>query len=119
VLRVLALGYGKEILIGMLAHLLEADGENSWFDRSSNNFEVASVEAEEKPLLDSSRSSSFDYSRASLHTVESHKDLRSNSLTSCGDVLFVPSNDENSRKFISVSICAAGIRIKFPDLMNN
>ncbi|GAB2287695.1 hypothetical protein Dimus_022059 [Dionaea muscipula] len=53
-----------------------AGGENSWSDRSSNNFVVASVEAEEKPLLDSSRSSSFNYSRASLHTVESHKDLQ-------------------------------------------
>lgn len=53
-----------------------ASGENSWSDRSSNNFGVASMESERKPRLDSSGSSSFNYSSASLHSVETHKDLQ-------------------------------------------
>ncbi|XP_073106632.1 uncharacterized protein [Elaeis guineensis] len=50
--------------------------ENSWSDRSSSNFGVASVESEGKPYLDASRSSSFNYSSASPHSVETHKDLQ-------------------------------------------
>lgn len=49
-------------------------GENSWSDRSSNNFGVASMESEKKPHLDSS--GSFNCSSASLHSVETHKDLQ-------------------------------------------
>uniref|UniRef100_A0A2N9G716 Uncharacterized protein n=1 Tax=Fagus sylvatica TaxID=28930 RepID=A0A2N9G716_FAGSY len=51
-------------------------GENSWSDRSSSNFGVASMESERKPRLESSGSSSFNYSTASLHSVETHKDLQ-------------------------------------------
>lgn len=51
-------------------------GENSWSDRSSSNFGVASIESERKPRLDSSGSSSFNYSSASPHSVETHKDLQ-------------------------------------------
>ncbi|KAM5575863.1 hypothetical protein ABKV19_014684 [Rosa sericea] len=51
-------------------------GENSWSDRSSSNFGVASIESERKPRLDSSGSSSFNYSSASAHSVETHKDLQ-------------------------------------------
>ncbi|XP_068638264.1 uncharacterized protein [Aristolochia californica] len=51
--------------------------ENSWSDRSSINFGVASVESEKKLQLDSaSRSSSFNYSSASPHSVETHSDLQ-------------------------------------------
>ncbi|EHA8589078.1 hypothetical protein COCNU_scaffold007924G000010 [Cocos nucifera] len=50
--------------------------ENSWSDRSSSNFGVASVESEGKTYLDTSRSSSFNYSAASPHSVETHKDLQ-------------------------------------------
>jgi hypothetical protein len=34
------------------------------------------MESERKPRLDSSGSSSFNYSSASLHSVETHKDLQ-------------------------------------------
>ncbi|KAL6179542.1 hypothetical protein ACLB2K_051056 [Fragaria x ananassa] len=51
-------------------------GENSWSDRSSSNFGVASIESERKPRLDSSGSSSFNYTSASQHSVETHKDLQ-------------------------------------------
>ncbi|CAK7347073.1 unnamed protein product [Dovyalis caffra] len=50
--------------------------ENSWTDRSSSNFGVASMESERRPPLDSSRSSNFNYSSASPHSVETHKDLQ-------------------------------------------
>ncbi|WCJ44161.1 DNA-directed RNA polymerase II protein [Euphorbia peplus] len=50
--------------------------ENSWTDRSSSNFGVASMESEKRVQLDSSRSSSFNYSSASPHSVETHKDLQ-------------------------------------------
>ncbi|KAL5777079.1 hypothetical protein ACOSP7_010005 [Xanthoceras sorbifolium] len=53
-----------------------SSGENSWSDRSSSNFGVASMESERRPHLDSSRSSSFNYSSASPHSVETHKDLQ-------------------------------------------
>ncbi|KAF5739707.1 hypothetical protein HS088_TW12G00917 [Tripterygium wilfordii] len=49
-------------------------GENSWTDRSSSNFGVASMESEKRPHLDSSIS--FNYSAASPHSVETHKDLQ-------------------------------------------
>ncbi|XP_038984799.1 uncharacterized protein LOC103705559 isoform X2 [Phoenix dactylifera] len=45
--------------------------DNSWSDRSSSNFGVASVEPE-----DTSGSSSSNYSSASPHSVETHKDLQ-------------------------------------------
>ncbi|XP_021284292.1 uncharacterized protein LOC110416596 [Herrania umbratica] len=51
-------------------------GDNSWTDRSSSNFGVASMESERRPRLDSSGSNSFNYSSASPHTVETHKDLQ-------------------------------------------
>ncbi|XP_030453560.1 uncharacterized protein LOC115675086 isoform X1 [Syzygium oleosum] len=51
-------------------------GENSWSDRSSSNFGVASMESERKPQLDICRSGSFNYSSASSHSVETHKDLQ-------------------------------------------
>lgn len=51
-------------------------GENSWSDRSSSNFGVASIDSERKPHLDSSGSSSFNYSSASQHSVETHQDLQ-------------------------------------------
>ncbi|KAJ9145984.1 hypothetical protein P3X46_028307 [Hevea brasiliensis] len=50
--------------------------ENSWTDRSSSNFGVASIESERRAHLESSRSSSFNYSAASPHSVETHKDLQ-------------------------------------------
>lgn len=50
--------------------------ENSWTDRSSSNFGVASMESERRAYLDSSRSSSFNYSSASPHSVETHKELQ-------------------------------------------
>ncbi|XP_057503070.1 uncharacterized protein LOC130786727 [Actinidia eriantha] len=51
-------------------------GETSWSDRSSSNFGVASMESERKGRLDSSGSSSFNYSSASPHSVETHQDLQ-------------------------------------------
>lgn len=51
-------------------------GDTSWSDRSSSNFGVTSVESEKKAHLDSSRSSSFNYSSASPHSVETHQDLQ-------------------------------------------
>ncbi|KAJ8762784.1 hypothetical protein K2173_022913 [Erythroxylum novogranatense] len=51
-------------------------GDNSWTDRSSSNFGVTSVESDRRPHLDSSRSSSFNYSSASPHSIEMHKDLQ-------------------------------------------
>ncbi|KAI4307342.1 hypothetical protein L6164_030542 [Bauhinia variegata] len=53
-----------------------ASGENSWSERSSSNFGVASMESERRPRLDSSGSSSFNYSSASPHSVQTHKDLQ-------------------------------------------
>ncbi|KAL5992259.1 hypothetical protein ACLOJK_013175 [Asimina triloba] len=49
---------------------------DSWSDRSSSNFGFTSVESEKKPLLEAARSSSFNYSSASPHSVETHKDLQ-------------------------------------------
>lgn len=51
-------------------------GDNSWADRSSSNFSFTSMESERRPRLDSARSSSFNYSSASPHSVETHKDLQ-------------------------------------------
>lgn len=50
-------------------------GENSWSDRSSTHFEVAS-ESERKPRLDPSGNTSFNYSCASPHSMETHNDLQ-------------------------------------------
>ncbi|KAK6115453.1 hypothetical protein DH2020_007722 [Rehmannia glutinosa] len=50
-------------------------GETSWSERSSSNFGVASMESERKPRLDSS-GGSFNYSSASPHSIEIHKDLQ-------------------------------------------
>ncbi|KVH99564.1 UV radiation resistance protein/autophagy-related protein 14 [Cynara cardunculus var. scolymus] len=50
--------------------------ETSWSDRSSSNFGVASMESERKHRLDSSSSSSFNYTLASPHSVETHMDLQ-------------------------------------------
>ncbi|KAF3679445.1 putative transcription factor TGA7-like isoform X1 [Capsicum annuum] len=57
-------------------------GEASWYDRSCSNsetssdFGVYSMESDRKPRLDSSSSSSFNYASASLHSIETHKDLQ-------------------------------------------
>ncbi|KAF3322987.1 Vacuolar sorting 38 and autophagy-related subunit 14 [Carex littledalei] len=58
-------------------------GDNSWSaaerssTSSSSNFGVSSVESEKRHfLLDSDRNGSFSYSSASLHSIESHKDLQ-------------------------------------------
>ncbi|KAJ6848658.1 uncharacterized protein M6B38_275575 [Iris pallida] len=53
-----------------------SEGDTSWSDRSSSNFGVASVDSERKPYLDAGMSSSFNYSSASPHSVETHKDLQ-------------------------------------------
>ncbi|KAL8058400.1 hypothetical protein ABFX02_03G015600 [Erythranthe guttata] len=50
-------------------------GETSWSERSSSNFGVASMESVRKPRLESS-GGSFNYSSASQHSVEIHKDLQ-------------------------------------------
>uniref|UniRef100_A0A3Q7G814 DNA-directed RNA polymerase II protein n=1 Tax=Solanum lycopersicum TaxID=4081 RepID=A0A3Q7G814_SOLLC len=80
-LGVHVLEYGNEILTGMPVRRLEG-GEASWYDRSSSNsgtssnFGVTSMESDRKPRLDSSSSSSFNYASASLHSIETHKDLQ-------------------------------------------
>lgn len=57
-------------------------GEASWYDRSCSNsgtssdFGVTSMESDRKPRLDASSSSSFNYASASLHSIETHKDLQ-------------------------------------------
>uniref|UniRef100_A0A7N0UN88 UV radiation resistance protein/autophagy-related protein 14 n=1 Tax=Kalanchoe fedtschenkoi TaxID=63787 RepID=A0A7N0UN88_KALFE len=50
--------------------------ENSWSEKSSSNFGVASIESEKRPSLDSTRNTSFNFSAASPHSVETHKDLQ-------------------------------------------
>lgn len=45
-------------------------GENSWSEKSSSNFEVASVESERKARLDPSGGASFNYSCASPHSID-------------------------------------------------
>ncbi|KAK4390226.1 hypothetical protein Sango_2085900 [Sesamum angolense] len=50
-------------------------GETSWSEKSSSNFGVASMESERRPRLDSS-GGSFNYSSASPHSIETHKDLQ-------------------------------------------
>ncbi|CAH8364137.1 unnamed protein product [Eruca vesicaria subsp. sativa] len=52
--------------------------ENSWTDKNSSNFGVASMESVRKEArLDSTGSNnSFNYSSASPHSVESHRDLQ-------------------------------------------
>ncbi|CAA0831628.1 DNA-directed RNA polymerase II protein [Striga hermonthica] len=50
-------------------------GETSWSERSSSNFGVASMESERRPRLESS-GGSFNYSSASPHSIETHKDLQ-------------------------------------------
>lgn len=57
-------------------NLCSTNGENSLSERSSSNFGIASMESDRKPRLESSGSSSFNYSSASLHSVETHKDLQ-------------------------------------------
>lgn len=51
-------------------------GETSSSERSSSNFEVTSIDSERSPRLDSSGSFSFNYSSASVHSVERHQDLQ-------------------------------------------
>ncbi|QCE00422.1 uncharacterized protein LOC114194578 [Vigna unguiculata] len=52
-------------------------GENSWStDKSSSNFGVASMESEKRNRPDSSGNSNFNYSLASSHSVQTHKDLQ-------------------------------------------
>lgn len=51
-------------------------GDNSWTNRRSSNFVVASMEYEREPRLDSCGSNSFNSPSASPHSVETHKDLQ-------------------------------------------
>ena len=51
-------------------------GETSWSDRNSSNFGVASMVSERKACVDSYGSSSFNYSSASPHSIETHQDLQ-------------------------------------------
>ncbi|XP_042506745.1 uncharacterized protein LOC122083116 isoform X1 [Macadamia integrifolia] len=57
-------------------NLCSTSGENSWSDRSSSNFGVASLESVKKSHLDAAGSCSFNYSSSSPHSIESHKDLQ-------------------------------------------
>ncbi|KAL1194797.1 hypothetical protein V5N11_027576 [Cardamine amara subsp. amara] len=51
--------------------------ENSWTDKNSSNFGVASMESDRKEAhIDSTGSNSFKYSSASPHSIESHRDLQ-------------------------------------------
>ncbi|XP_010455279.1 PREDICTED: uncharacterized protein LOC104736892 [Camelina sativa] len=51
--------------------------ENSWTDKNSSNFGVASMESDRKESrLDSTGNNSFKYSAASPHSIESHRDLQ-------------------------------------------
>ncbi|CAH2041553.1 unnamed protein product [Thlaspi arvense] len=51
--------------------------ENSWTDKNSSDFGVASMESDRKEArLNSTGSNSFNYSSASPHSVESHRDLQ-------------------------------------------
>ncbi|KAI7727643.1 hypothetical protein M8C21_003434 [Ambrosia artemisiifolia] len=51
--------------------------DTSWSDKSSSNFGVASITSERKHRLDSSSSSSsFNYTSASPHSIETHMDLQ-------------------------------------------
>ncbi|RAL47005.1 hypothetical protein DM860_017046 [Cuscuta australis] len=51
-------------------------GEASWYEKSSSNFGVTSMESDRKARLDSLRSSSFSYLSASSHSKETHKELQ-------------------------------------------
>lgn len=51
-------------------------GEASWSDRSSSNFGVASMESDRKAHLDTPSRNSFNFSSASPHSIEIHKDLQ-------------------------------------------
>ncbi|VFR00337.1 unnamed protein product [Cuscuta campestris] len=51
-------------------------GEASWYEKSSSNFGVTSMESDRKARLDSFRSSSFSYLSASSHSKETHKELQ-------------------------------------------
>lgn len=46
-----------------------ATDENSWLDRSSNNFGIASMESERKLFLDINDSCSFNYSSTSPNSI--------------------------------------------------
>lgn len=51
--------------------------ENSWTDKNSSNFGIASMDSDRKEArLDSTGRNSFNYSSASPHSVESHRDLQ-------------------------------------------
>lgn len=51
-------------------------GENSWSDKCSSSFGVASLESERKSHLSSLESSSFSYPSAPPHSIETHKNLQ-------------------------------------------
>ncbi|KAG6602709.1 hypothetical protein SDJN03_07942, partial [Cucurbita argyrosperma subsp. sororia] len=51
-------------------------GENSWSDKCSSSFGVASLESERKLHLSSLESSSFSYPSAPPHSIETHKNLQ-------------------------------------------
>ncbi|KAJ4953678.1 hypothetical protein NE237_030510 [Protea cynaroides] len=55
---------------------VSSDGENSWSDRSSSNFGVASLESEKKPHLEVAGNCSFNYSSVFPHSIETHNDLQ-------------------------------------------
>ncbi|KAJ0240984.1 Uncharacterized protein HA466_0220180 [Hirschfeldia incana] len=51
--------------------------ENSWTDKNSSNFGIASMDSDRKEArLESTGRNSFNYSSASPHSVESHRDLQ-------------------------------------------
>ncbi|KAH0910755.1 hypothetical protein HID58_034076 [Brassica napus] len=51
--------------------------ENSWTDKNSSNFGIASMDSDRKEArLDATGRNSFNYSSASPHSVESHRDLQ-------------------------------------------
>jgi hypothetical protein len=50
--------------------------DNSWTESGSGNFGVQSVDSDNKSVLDSKRSNSFNFSIASSHSMERHQDLQ-------------------------------------------
>ncbi|KAL5197308.1 hypothetical protein ABZP36_000820 [Zizania latifolia] len=50
--------------------------ENSWIESASGNFGVDSMDSDKKPLFDSKRSDSFNFSAVSSHSMERHQDLQ-------------------------------------------
>ncbi|KAL0845350.1 hypothetical protein Bca101_018596 [Brassica carinata] len=67
---------GYALFIPHQSYYCSTSVENSWTDKNSSNFGVASMDSVQKQAhLNSSGSNSFNYSSASSHPVESHRDL--------------------------------------------